>query len=71
MAAATQPNTLARFPGARIEHLLAPGTTTTRCGKDATTANRYPALTQGNSTDRRPWPRCPKCREVLVIAGLS
>jgi hypothetical protein len=55
-------NTLARFPGARIEHLLIPGTTTTRCGKDATTANRYPVLTRANSADRRPWPRCQACR---------
>jgi hypothetical protein len=54
-------NTLARFPGASVEHLLVPGTKTTRCGKDATLANRYPALTAANSTDRRPFPRCAKC----------
>jgi len=54
-------NTLARFPGARIEHRLIPGTKVTVCGKDATLANRYPFLTRANSTDRRTWPRCTKC----------
>lgn len=54
-------NRYARFPGASLEHLLIPGTKETRCGKDATTANRYPALTLDNSTDRRPWKRCAKC----------
>lgn len=54
-------NTLARFPGARIEHLLAPGTKTTLCGKDATLAHRYPRLTAANSADRRAWPTCPAC----------
>lgn len=54
-------NLFARFPGASLEHLLVEGTKTTRCGKDATLANRYPALTRANSTDRRPFPRCKKC----------
>lgn len=51
----------ARFKGARIQHLLVPGTKATKCGKDATLANRYPLLTQANSTDRRPFPTCAKC----------
>lgn len=54
-------NLFARFPGASLEHLLLPGTKTTACGKDASTANRYPALTRANSSDRRPFPRCTRC----------
>lgn len=54
-------NTNARFKGSSLVHLLLPGTKTTRCGKDATFANRYPDLTAANSTDRRPFPTCGKC----------
>lgn len=54
-------NRLARFPGASLEHLLVPGTKLTMCGKDATTAHRYPFLTRANSADRRPFRRCSKC----------
>ena len=56
-------NRLARFKGASLEHLLVPGTKTTLCGKDATLAYRYPFLTAANSTDRRPFRRCAKCKE--------
>jgi hypothetical protein len=56
-------NVYARFPGARLQHLLVPGTKDTRCGKDATLAHRYPALTRANSADRRPFPVCSKCKE--------
>ena len=55
---------LARFPGASLEHWLVAGTKRTRCGKDATLANRYPSLTRANSTDRRPWRTCEACRKA-------
>lgn len=54
-------NLFARFQGAALVHLLVPGTKTTRCGKDATLAHRYPALTRANSTDRRPFRTCARC----------
>jgi hypothetical protein len=54
-------NRFARFQGASIQHLLVIGTKTTLCGKDATFAHRYPALTAANSNDRRAWARCAKC----------
>jgi hypothetical protein len=54
-------NLYARFPGASIQHLLVRGTKTTLCGKDATLAHRYPALTRANSADRRPFRTCTKC----------
>lgn len=57
-------NRFARFSGASLEHLLIPDTKTTFCGKDASTANRYPALTRANSTDRRPFKRCAKCLDA-------
>lgn len=59
-------NTLARFPGARIEHRLVSGTKTTLCGKDATTANRYPALTRRNSAVRDIHPTCAKCQATRI-----
>lgn len=55
------PNRFARFPGASLEHTLREGTLTTICGRDATTANRYPFLTRANSKDRRLNRPCPKC----------
>lgn len=57
-------NRFARFQGAALEHLLVPGTKTTRCGKDATLAHRYPTLTRANSADRRPFRRCAKCLDA-------
>lgn len=57
-------NRLARFPGSSLEHLLAEGTKTTLCGKDATTAHRYPRLTRANSSDRRAWKTCGKCLDT-------
>jgi hypothetical protein len=54
-------NSLARFRGASIQHLLVPDTKVTRCGKDATLAHRYPALTRANSADRRPFRICGAC----------
>jgi len=54
-------NIFARFQGASIVHLLRAGTKTTLCGKDATLAHRYPALTRANSADRRPFRTCAKC----------
>lgn len=54
-------NLYARFQGAALVHLLVPGTKTTLCGKDATLAHRYPALTRANSSDRRAFRTCARC----------
>ena len=54
-------NIYARFHGSSIEHRLVPGTKRTLCGRDAALANRYPALTEANSADRRIYHRCTDC----------
>jgi hypothetical protein len=59
-------NLFARFSGASIQHLLVAGTKTTRCGKDATLAHRYPALTAANSSDRRLRRTCTKCLDAAA-----
>lgn len=56
-------NAYARFPGSPLEHRLVPGTKTTRCGKDATVAHRYPMLTRKNSAVRTVRRQCDKCRK--------
>ena len=57
-------NTKARFPNSNVEHALVADTKVTKCGKDATLAHRYPALTVANSTDRRAYRSCSKCKEA-------
>lgn len=64
-------NHYARFPGAALQHILVPGTKTTRCGKDATLAHRYPTLTRANSNDRRPWKFCTKCEAAAIRVHFS
>ena len=59
-------NTFARFSGATIQHLLIPGTKSTRCGKDASLAHRYPPLTRANSADRRLRPTCQRCLDAAA-----
>ena len=54
-------NRYARWSGSNLQHELVAGTKATLCGKDATLANRYPAITVANSADRRVWRRCAAC----------
>jgi hypothetical protein len=56
-------NKYARFSHTNVQHRLVPGTKTTVCGRDATLAHCYPALTVKNSTDRRAYRPCNKCSE--------
>jgi hypothetical protein len=53
--------TLARAYGSRVQHLLVPGTKTTRCGKDATLMARYSPA--DNRVDSKVRPTCTACRK--------
>lgn len=58
----TSTPTLARQHGSRNQHLLVPGTKTTRCGRDATLMARYSPA--DNHVDSKVRPTCPACKEA-------
>lgn len=53
----TTTTTYARFWHSPVQHILVPGTKTTRCGKDATLAYKYGPFPGNINRD------CTKCRK--------
>lgn len=59
--------TLARAHGSRQQHLLVPGTKTTRCGQSAALMARYAPA--DNHVDSKVRPTCGTCRDALEGAS--
>lgn len=53
----------ARASGSRIEHLVAPGETVTRCGKDARPMAKFTNAERGQDSKIRPV--CGACRATV------